>query len=62
VQRQAWQWALAHRGEGGALPTGKMIAARFGRHKRWGRVVKRSGQQQAAKALRARTREQPTKT
>ena len=43
VQRQAWQWALADRAADGSLPSGKAIAARFGRHERWGRMVKSSG-------------------
>ena len=43
LQRQAWQWALAHRGADGSLPSGKQIADRYGRHERWGRLVKRTG-------------------
>lgn len=43
LQRQAWQWALAHRGEDGSLPSGKAIADHYGRHERWGRLVKRAG-------------------
>ena len=43
LQRQAWQWALAHRSPDGSLPTGKAIAERFGRGVRWGRLVKQSG-------------------
>ena len=43
LQRQAWQWALAHRAEDGSLPSGREIARQYGRHERWGRLVKRSG-------------------
>ena len=32
VRWQAWQWAVANRGEGGSLPSGKVIADQFGRH------------------------------
>jgi hypothetical protein len=42
-QRQAWQWALANRAEDGSLPSGREIARQYGRHERWGRLVKRSG-------------------
>lgn len=43
LQRQAWQWAQAHRAENGSLPTGREIARQYGRHERWGRLVKHSG-------------------
>lgn len=43
LQRQAWQWALAHRAEDGSLPSGREIARQYGRHERWGRLVKHSG-------------------
>ncbi|MFI8552881.1 hypothetical protein [Spirillospora sp. NPDC077959] len=43
LQRQAWQWALAHRTPAGDLPSGKAIAERFGRRERWGRLVKQAG-------------------
>lgn len=43
LRRQAWEWALAQRERGGSLPSGKAIAAQFGRHERWGRPVKRAG-------------------
>ena len=43
LQRQAWQWALAHRADDGSLPTGREIADQYGRHERWGRLVKGSG-------------------
>src|SRR6266516_1015419 len=42
-QRQAWHWALAHRAGDGSLPSGREIARQYGRHERWGRLVKRSG-------------------
>jgi hypothetical protein len=34
---------VANRAGDGALPNGKVIAARYGRHERWGRLVKCSG-------------------
>jgi hypothetical protein len=43
LHRQAWEWALANRAEDGSLPTGREIAREYGRHERWGRLVKRSG-------------------
>lgn len=43
LQRHAWQWALTHRAEDGSLPSGREIARRYGRHERWGRLVKRAG-------------------
>jgi Protein of unknown function (DUF2637) len=43
VRLDAWQWAEDNRAEDGSLPTGKDIANRYGRHERWGRLVKRSG-------------------
>ena len=43
VQRRAWQWAVAHGGADGSLPSGKQIASHFDRHERWGRLVKRAG-------------------
>ncbi len=43
LQRRAWQWALANRLVDGSLPTGREIARQYGRHERWGRLVKRSG-------------------
>lgn len=43
LQSQAWQWALANKTADGSLPSGKRIADRYGRHERWGRLVKRSG-------------------
>jgi len=43
LQRAAWQWAQANRGHDGSLPSGKEIARKYGRHERWGRLVKRAG-------------------
>jgi Protein of unknown function (DUF2637) len=43
LQRQAWQWAQANRTADGSLPSGREIARQYGRHERWGRMVKRSG-------------------
>jgi len=43
LQWQAWRWALANRAEDGSLPSGREIARQYGRHERWGRLVKRSG-------------------
>ena len=43
LRRQAWHWALANRGEDGALPSGRAIASAHGRQERWGRLVKNAG-------------------
>ncbi|MGE5286717.1 MAG: DUF2637 domain-containing protein [Micromonosporaceae bacterium] len=43
LQLQAWQWAQANCAQDGSLPSGKEIARQYGRHERWGRIVKRSG-------------------
>jgi Protein of unknown function (DUF2637) len=43
LQRQAWQWALANRAGDGSLPSGREIAGQYGRHERWGRLVKAAG-------------------
>jgi len=43
VRLDAWQWAQDNRADDGSLPTGRDIANRYGRHERWGRLVKRSG-------------------
>lgn len=43
VRRQAWQWATTNRDADGSLPTGKAIADRYGRHERWGRLIKAAG-------------------
>lgn len=42
-QREAWRWAQDNRAEDGSLPSGRDIGSRYGRHGRWGRLVKRSG-------------------
>jgi Protein of unknown function (DUF2637) len=39
----AWRWAQDNRTEDGSLPSGGEIARQYGRHERWGRLVKRSG-------------------
>jgi Protein of unknown function (DUF2637) len=43
MSRQAWEWALANRAVDGSLPSGKAIGDQFGRHERWGRLVKSAG-------------------
>ena len=43
AQAEAWRWATSNRNEDGSLPAGKEIAVRFGRHERWGRLVKQAG-------------------
>ena len=43
LRQDALAWAVANRGEDGRLPSGKAIAAQFGRHERWGRLVKQHG-------------------
>jgi len=43
LQRQAWYWEQANRNRDGGFPSGRQIAEQFGRHERWGRLVKRSG-------------------
>lgn len=43
VWLDAWWWAQDNRAEDGSLPTGGEIARQYGRHERWGRLVKRSG-------------------
>jgi Protein of unknown function (DUF2637) len=40
LRQEALAWAMANRGEDGRLPSGKAIADQFGRHERWGRLVK----------------------
>lgn len=44
LQCEAWAWALRYRRELGRLPSGKEIAAAFGRRERWGRMVKQLGE------------------
>jgi hypothetical protein len=43
VWLDAWNWAQDNRTEDGSLPSGGEIARQYGRHERWGRLVKRSG-------------------
>jgi hypothetical protein len=43
VRLEAWRWAQDNRSEDGSLPSGKDIGIQYGRHERWGRLVKRSG-------------------
>jgi hypothetical protein len=43
VQLHAWRWAQDNRSGDGSLPSGKGIAQQYGRHQRWGRLVKRAG-------------------
>jgi hypothetical protein len=43
LQRAAWQWAQVNRAKDGSLPSGKEIGRQYGRHERWGRLVKRAG-------------------
>ena len=43
VQREAWRWAQGNRAEDGSLPSDRDIGSRYGRHERWGRMVKQSG-------------------
>jgi len=43
LQREAWRWAQNRRTADGSLPSGREIAQQFGRHERWGRLVKRVG-------------------
>ena len=40
---EAWRWAQDNRAADGSLPPGREIARQYGRHERWGRLVKRSG-------------------
>jgi Protein of unknown function (DUF2637) len=43
LRLDAWRWAQDNRAEDGSLPPGSEIARQYGRHERWGRLVKRSG-------------------
>ena len=43
LRLEAWRWAQDNRAEDGSLPSGSQIARQYGRHERWGRLVKRSG-------------------
>lgn len=44
LQREAWHWAVTNRSPDGSLPSGKAIADHFGRHERWGRLIKQRGE------------------
>jgi Protein of unknown function (DUF2637) len=43
LRLDAWQWAQDNRAQDGSLPSGKDIGIQYGRHERWGRMVKRAG-------------------
>jgi Protein of unknown function (DUF2637) len=43
LQQKAWRWAQANQAGDGSLPSGRDIGRQYGRHERWGRLVKRSG-------------------
>ncbi|RBQ20567.1 hypothetical protein DP939_05590 [Spongiactinospora rosea] len=43
LHRVAWRWAQENRLPDGALPSGRVIAARFSRSARWGRWIKSAG-------------------
>jgi Protein of unknown function (DUF2637) len=43
LQADAWQWAQDRMAGGGSMPSGAEIARQYGRHERWGRLVKQSG-------------------
>lgn len=51
LQRQAWLWALAKKASDGVLPSGKAIAAAYGRHER---LVKSQGEAGALGRTEAR--------
>jgi Protein of unknown function (DUF2637) len=42
LQGDVWLWAHEHKAKDGSLPLGADIARQYGRHERWGRLVKRS--------------------
>lgn len=44
LQRQAWRWAFSRQVSDGTPSSGKAIASAYGRHERWGRLVKAAGQ------------------
>ncbi|MEV6821044.1 DUF2637 domain-containing protein [Nocardiopsis dassonvillei] len=50
-QERAWHWALEQQQETGELPSGREIAAHFGRKERWGRLVKQRGQGEGSSSL-----------
>jgi Protein of unknown function (DUF2637) len=52
LREEALRWAIANRGEDGRLPSGKAIAEQFGRHERWGRLVKHDADDAQADANR----------
>jgi hypothetical protein len=43
LQADAWRWAQDHKARDGSMPSGADIARQYGRHERWGRLVKQSG-------------------
>jgi hypothetical protein len=43
ARRLAWEWAVANKAADGSLPSGRVIGDRYGRHERWGRLVKSAG-------------------
>jgi hypothetical protein len=43
VRLAAWRWAQDNAAEDGSLPSGRPIGNQYGRHERWGRLVKRAG-------------------
>jgi hypothetical protein len=43
LRLQAWRWARANQASDGSLPSSKTIARQYGRHERWGRLVKQAG-------------------
>jgi hypothetical protein len=43
IQLNAWRWGWYNRAGDGSLPSGKEIARQYGRHERWGRLVKHAG-------------------
>jgi hypothetical protein len=49
LQRQAWEWVLIHRSEGGQTPLGRSIGAALARGERWGRMVKRLASEESSR-------------
>jgi hypothetical protein len=43
VWQTAWRRAQDNRADDGSLPSGRDIGGQYGRHERWGRMVKRAG-------------------
>jgi hypothetical protein len=43
LRQEAWRWAQEQQAGSGTLPSGREIARQYGRHERWGRLVKRAG-------------------